>query len=31
MDKKYGPGNWSKKGPKSEFNRLQKFFDNAFE
>ena len=31
MDKKYGPGNWSKKGPKSEFNRLKKFFDNAFE
>lgn len=31
LDEKYGKGNWSEKGPKSEFNQLQKFFDNAFE
>jgi hypothetical protein len=31
LDEKYGKGNWSEKGPKSEFNQLKKFFDNAFE
>ncbi len=31
LDKKHGPGKWSKTGPKSEFSKLQKFFDKGFE
>jgi hypothetical protein len=31
MDEKYGPGQWEDRGPRSEFNRLKKFFDSAFE
>ncbi len=31
MDEKYGLGQWEDRGPRSEFNRLKKFFDSAFE
>ena len=31
MDAKYGPGNWSGKGPKSEFNKIKKWADRHFE
>ncbi len=31
LDEKYGEGKWSKRGPRSEFSELQKFFDKAFE
>lgn len=31
MDEKYGPGRWKDDGPGSEFSKLKKFFDSAFE
>ena len=30
LDQKYGPGKWSEKGPRSEYNRLKKYGDRNF-
>jgi hypothetical protein len=30
LDEKYGPGKWSEKGSKSEYNQLQKYGDRNF-
>ncbi|MFE3547005.1 hypothetical protein ACFXK0_28925 [Nocardia sp. NPDC059177] len=31
MDEKYGPGNWSDTGPRSEFNKIKKYGDRAWQ
>lgn len=30
LNDKYGPGNWKKKGPKTEFNKIKKWGDRSF-
>jgi hypothetical protein len=30
IDDKYGPGNWRREGPDTEFNRIKKFGERAF-
>lgn len=31
LDKRYGEGNWSGTGPRSEYNQIKKYGDRGFE